>query len=489
MDQHGELIREVNILLSRCLQGHPFRWSSLLFEVNSVRPNRSLIFASGPAVSFAHGKHCGFASVSDISLDCKTLVFHASTCDLVLPTFSGYRVIVTACWHKASDALPSAMKSVLTNQGFVLDSNISLREPCFKCSALHAGGGESNMHEGLIDTHEHASHIIPFGTLDRSLIELCCSANSRLGADCPESAGCARYRFTEREDLTSASGVRLALEAVHDCQYRAKGNLLIWCSIPCTGGCTWNRINAKFPSAQAKLAAHRELFHKLWSACVRIMCYALATGGATLVIEWPRHCDYWGFAPVQSFLASQGLIRTHFDGCMYNMVGSCGALLKKPWSLASNTLFMSAALNLLCDNSHSHAQVRGVNAKRSEGYSSSIVSRTHGAFRDFCGKRLPVVLNPGGLASPALACCSAHPDALKPCWDFVSWEATLVCRDPSGLPHLRVHDDPCGEALLSPYTSSLNYSHECRSCVALVLLCIEFRVPIFGYISLRDGIL
>ena len=206
--------------------------------------------------------------------------------------------------------------------------------------------------------HEHTSHVIPYGPVNRSLIELCCSDTSRLGADSPESAGCARYRFTEREDLTTASGVRAALEAVHDCQARSKGNLMIWCSIPCTGGCTWNRINAKFPSAQAKLAEHRDLFNKLWLSCVRVMNYALSTGGATLVIEWPRHCDHWGFACVQSFVLAHGLSQTYFDGCMYGMVGGSAAPMKIPWRISSISSFLSMTSNLYCDYSVQHDQAR-----------------------------------------------------------------------------------------------------------------------------------
>ncbi len=53
--RHGELIREINKTLTRTLKGHPFRWSSLRIEVNSVNLLRSLSFASGPVVSFAYG--------------------------------------------------------------------------------------------------------------------------------------------------------------------------------------------------------------------------------------------------------------------------------------------------------------------------------------------------------------------------------------------------------------------------------------------------
>jgi hypothetical protein len=52
---------------------------------------------------------------------------------------------------------------------------------------------------------------------------------------------------------------------------------------------------------------------------------------------------------------------------MYGLVGCSGNPMKKPWSISSNTSFMQHALNLLCDSSHPHDQVRGEFAKRSEG--------------------------------------------------------------------------------------------------------------------------
>ncbi len=96
---------------------------------------------------------------------------------------------------------------------------------------------------------------------------------------------------------------------------------MIWVSIPCTGGCQWNRVNKRFPTAQVKQKAHLALFQALWASCVRVMDYAVATGGAAIAIEWPSQCEYWKLPMVRGFLTKHKLELSFFDGCMYGLVG------------------------------------------------------------------------------------------------------------------------------------------------------------------------
>ena len=103
------------------------------------------------------------------------------------------------------------------------------------------------------------------------------------------------------------------------------------------------------------------------------MEHDLASGGATIVIEWPRQCDYWRAPPVVAFLTRHGIGTSNFDGCMHGMVGSQGGLLKKPWTIASNNPFMLRALSRKCDGSHSHDVTKGGDAKLSETYSDELV--------------------------------------------------------------------------------------------------------------------
>ncbi len=221
-DYHLTLIREVNSLLSHALRGVRCRWSCLLLEVSTTADTRGHAFADGPAYWFGHGVHQGTASVRDAHLCKGLLVSHDARCKLSLCSFSGFRIVVTACWHKGTESLSDADLSRLSEIGFPLDPQLS--EPTGDVSALPC-----------LPVPKY-SHIIPSGNVQRTCIELCCAKDSKLGSDGPYNADCARYRFTAQEDLTSPNGLRLALLAVHESQLRARGHLLIWISIPCKGG-------------------------------------------------------------------------------------------------------------------------------------------------------------------------------------------------------------------------------------------------------------
>ena len=294
--------------------------------------------------------------------------------------------MVSAFFHAATAALSASDAYGLQKLGF------RVRDPALPSPALVVSSTSVGVR--VVELGWVAfmlSHVIPSGVVTRSLIELCCSADSRLGATRPESADCARYRFTEREDLTSAPGLREALLAVHESQARCKGHLLIWVSIPCTGGCQWNRVNARFPTAQLKKDAHIALFQTIWTACARIMEYAVASGGATLAIEWPRQCEYWGLPIVQEFLTKHELTLSYFDGCMYGLVGHRGVPLKKPWCVASNSRFVGDTLNLRCKGGHAHDCTSGVDAKTSEGYTEHMVECVHRTFGQDCAKSPPTM--------------------------------------------------------------------------------------------------
>ena len=88
-------------------------------------------------------------------------------------------------------------------------------------------------------THPDADLPFPNGS-NRRLIELCCGESSLLGQKCTScSKGCGCIRLTQKIDMTSDAGLAFAL-----CQI-THAQTLLWCSIPCTGGCPWNRINVQ----------------------------------------------------------------------------------------------------------------------------------------------------------------------------------------------------------------------------------------------------
>ncbi len=72
---YGDLVREINLIISSSIPDVSFAWSSLLIEVNTVCDSRSAGFADGPALTFVHGKHSGPACVSGTPLSPDTLCF------------------------------------------------------------------------------------------------------------------------------------------------------------------------------------------------------------------------------------------------------------------------------------------------------------------------------------------------------------------------------------------------------------------------------
>jgi hypothetical protein len=71
----------------------------------------------------------------------------------------------------------------------------------------------------------------------RTLIEFCCSPDSLLGSITKQSKGCNVVRLTQDIDVTSDHGLQLAINSIEG------PSTLLWGSIPCTGGCPWQRIN------------------------------------------------------------------------------------------------------------------------------------------------------------------------------------------------------------------------------------------------------
>jgi len=58
-------------------------------------------------------------------------------------------------------------------------------------------------------------------------------------------------------------------------------NTLLWGSIPCTGGCPWQRINKNRPGGEAKLRMHISAFKKIWKSFVQIARAVLESGGSS----------------------------------------------------------------------------------------------------------------------------------------------------------------------------------------------------------------
>ena len=94
----------------------------------------------------------------------------------------------------------------------------------------------------------------------RTIIEFCCGPDSLIGRATPQSSGCYVLRLTQEEDVTSEIGWATAMEAV------TGPNVLLWGSLPCTGGSSWQRINKHRPGGHARIRKHFSAFKKMWNS-------------------------------------------------------------------------------------------------------------------------------------------------------------------------------------------------------------------------------
>ena len=218
----------------------------------------------------------------------------------------------------------------------------------------------------------------------RVLVEFCCGPDSKLGDRTRKfSKDCYVIRCTEDRDVTSRSNrMDIRNEVVHAINSSTVQPcpVLIWISIPCTGGTTWSYVNLQHESAKLKVEYHRLVFEKIWSSMVDFL-NLIRHLSPKIAIEWPAHCVYWKFERVEKFCDKHQLIPVSFDGCMVGIVNKEGVSIKKPWAIKTDCdSIVSAFDGLSCDGSHDHVQGRGHDLKEAETYSFQMTDLIHRAF-------------------------------------------------------------------------------------------------------------
>ena len=122
-----------------------------------------------------------------------------------------------------------------------------------------------------------------------------------MGQEKLKAPGCNVIRLTAKDDLRTPAGLRRALEAV-----RGSPRLLLRVSIPCTGGCPWQRVNARKQESVDKVKALIVDMEKMWDTLVKVAKENRKRGGK-IANEWPRYKDYWKRDDVESFVSEMRL--------------------------------------------------------------------------------------------------------------------------------------------------------------------------------------
>jgi len=123
----------------------------------------------------------------------------------------------------------------------------------------------------------------------RRIVEFCCEPDSSIGQATARFRDCEVVRLTIQDDLTTDAGLQKALRAVSDPVLGP--STMLWGSIPCTGGCPWQRVNgSRGGEAEAKIREHWTLFEALCANFELVADRCIASGGC-VSIEWPQQCS------------------------------------------------------------------------------------------------------------------------------------------------------------------------------------------------------
>ena len=93
---------------------------------------------------------------------------------------------------------------------------------------------------------------------------------SKLSGVSREAAvGCRVIQFTEKHSLLDEEYQSYVANIVSD--FPVSKHVLLWLSLPCTGGTSWSHVNLKIPSAARKVMKHVKLMKRLWKAFERFL--------------------------------------------------------------------------------------------------------------------------------------------------------------------------------------------------------------------------
>ena len=237
------------------------------------------------------------------------------------------------------------------------------------------------------------------------LVEFCCEADSKLGQARHASSGCHVVRVTEEQDTTKMSTISKLVRQIHQLCNEGGGSneLLIWASLPCTGGCSWQRINEAINPE--KVQRHRDQYLTLFKSLKQVLRLTKRHKPA-LATELPKSCQYWQYAVVQCLIKDHQLVDTFCDGCMLGVTDQHDIHIRKSWRIACTFPIVSLQ-DKICDGNHMHGESRGQALKIAESYTFNMTDAIHREFARHVNRRttkaLPVVHLPA-------CCCVARSD-------------------------------------------------------------------------------
>ena len=218
----------------------------------------------------------------------------------------------------------------------------------------------------------------------RAIIEFCCSDESKIGEFSKDDPDCVVYRLTEKEDMTTDSGLEHAINIVDSIP--ADWHVLLWGSLPCTAGSPWQRLNRRHEGARAKIDANIEIFESLVLNFVVLARHVKARKSSDIAYEWPKECDLWNRPEVENMVYEFGLNKVSFHGCALGLTAENGIPIKKPWTVATSSKKLADRLGKYqCAGPSVHLMhhpCAGKETKRTEGYTDEMAEEIHAAHHE-----------------------------------------------------------------------------------------------------------
>ena len=183
---------------------------------------------------------------------------------------------------------------------------------------------------------------------------------------------------TSEDDATKPRTIRQVVEQIHTLCDEGGVMLLLFASLPCTGGSSWQRMNIY--NNPERIAEHRALFRKLFRSFCNLV-KQVKRQNPQIIFELLRTCDYWKEESVMKFVKQNDLHPEYCDGCMAGITNDKGEPIKKQWTLMSSFPLPHIRDIGECDGTHSHRESRGKALKLAEGYSYPITDAIHEDFK------------------------------------------------------------------------------------------------------------
>ena len=129
---------------------------------------------------------------------------------------------------------------------------------------------------------------------DRMIIEFCCSKDSSLGKSSSATRGAHVMRVHEAlQAQTKACESNILKEAERFRKSNPNCPILVFASLPCTGGSNWIKVN-EVGGETEKGKEHRKKFRDLLKALKRLL-RKLAVFSPKIAFELPKTCLYWSW--------------------------------------------------------------------------------------------------------------------------------------------------------------------------------------------------